>query len=94
MGFTLSTEGFNTSFTQQAADRAQTAVQIPSSLLHPPTHHKQPHFPLPGIVRDRDLAMGEDPMAPHPPRPWESGLSQICQSLPSLTRNLLPKVFV
>lgn len=60
MGFTLSPEGFNTSFTQQVAGRAQTAVQIPSSLLHPPTHHKEPHVPLPGIVRDRDLAMGED----------------------------------
>lgn len=52
--------GSNTSFTQQAAGRAQTAAQIPSSLLHPPTHHKDPHVPLPGIVRDRGLAMGED----------------------------------
>lgn len=60
MGFTLSPEGFK--YILHTASCRQSLDSGPDAQLSfaPTTHHKEPHVPLPGIVRDRGLAMGED----------------------------------
>lgn len=95
-GFSRSPEGFRRSLHAAGGRQSPARSQVPRCLLHPPTYHKEPHVPLPGVVRDRGLAMGEGlperPLQGPPLRPWASGPRHTCQASPSPTRNALPKL--